>query len=761
MKKIKVLVAVALACGTCALKAHPMWAYACRGNAGAKMKPSVYVADGAGAAMRVDTLAASSAASADSTGSSSVEDAIFGNKADDNVPSFDLYTKILDKSHRYQGDAFSKGIFDHLGLTIGAGVEQVSKPSDGYRLTPLTTVSVGLQKDFTPLHSLRFLYTFGFGYQKGKDLSFKESMGSLDYIFNLSSYYDGYRPDRRLSVSPFIGVGVQNARLGAPAGVADHAVDGHVGLQLKFYAGNKATFSIEPMVKIASDTYDVSGDQNWRRYDVVYGGNMLFTYYFKNNLSKGGRLGDFRHDYDRGLLYRRDDGRKTKLYGHDLYEEKARQVSDSVHMAKEMKGHIYDDDAAASTWRSPVFFDIAGGVSSVKTDNFSSGETMGTSVAFSAGKWFSSFIGVRAAGHIANGKWSEAYEEATAATPAYKQNLYATYVGGELEGMFNLLGLGRRYNWQSPAGVTLLAGVGYGRMMKYDETRLECDYVSYKAGAQIWMRLSDDLRLFVEPEYRYYSYKIPYSNVKWNKKFGDKEIAVRMGVSVLMNALRHKETAADQQDDEAGRFVVGLGGGMNQVYRKSMYQWGSGNALNFNAAAYGYYMFNHVHGAQLNVQFISNTENTLTTYQDHNPTYGITLNRQGLWKRTFYVLMPSLNYKLSLTEAMSGHSPRRRCDLDFLVGPAMALRMGESDDMSPEEHATGGNQRRIADANEFGSYFGVNAGFNLKVRASKKIGIFAMPMFYYFGSADVFRSEALTFKKTVLMTFNMGVQYKL
>lgn len=676
-------------------------------------------------------------------------------------PTYDLYTKILDKGHRYRGDKFSRGLFDHLGITVGAGMEQIVKPVDNYAFTPMTTVSVGLVKDFSSLHSLRLLYSFGFGYMKEKDITLKESMVSLDYLFNLTSYYDGYKPDRWLNLSPFIGVGMQNARVGVPYGLAEHAIEGHVGMQLKFFAGHRASFTLEPFVKIAQDTYDVSGDRNWKKYDVIYGGNMLFTYYFKSNLSKKQQKGDFRQDYDESLFYIRDErGKKVKLTGRDLYEAKRKQVTDSKRIAKADSLRYFADGRGASAWRSPLFFEFSGGVSLMESDEFSASETMGTSAAISVGKWFSSFIGVRATGRLSNNKWSESYEGSTEMNPSYKQNLYATYVGGEVDAMFNVFGLKRAYNWQSPAGMTILGGVGYGRLMKYDTPRLECDYVSYNVGAQIWMRLSDDLRLFAEPNYTYYSYKIPYTNVKWNKKFADKQLSVRLGLSVLMNNERSKKLPADVEDSEEGRFCVGLGAGSNLLMRKYKCQSSGSAPLDYNVAAYGSYMFNHLHGVQLNVQFVSNTDNAKVAYYDRNPEYNFTSTRYGQWQRTFYVLFPSLNYKLSLTNLMSGYVPGRRCDLDFLVGPCAALRMGESDKMSEDEHATGGNERVLVNPASFGSYFGLNAGFNLRCRVSKHLGIFAMPMCYYFSDNEIFDTKALTFDHTLLFTVNLGVQYK-
>lgn len=688
------------------------------------------------------------------------ESAIFGSMLNKSVPNFDPTTKILDDSHRYHGDEFTRGLFDHLGVILGAGMEQIVKPVDSYAFTPMTTVSVGLVKDFSSLHSLRLLYSFGYGYLKEKDITLKESMLSLDYLFNISSYFDGYKPDRWLNISPFIGVGMQNARIGTPYGVAETALEGHAGLQLKFFAGHRASFTFEPYIKLAQDTYDISGTQNWKKYDVIYGGNMLFTYYLKSNLSRKKQKGDFRQHYDESKLYEVVNGKKVKLEGRDLYNAKMSQLADSAYIAKSNKRRYFSDDSVASAWRTPLFVDFSGGVSLMESDNFSASETMGVSTAISVGKWFSSFIGVRLTGRLSNNKWSESYEGATELNPSYKENLYATYIGGEADAMFNVFGLRRAYNWQSPVGLTLLGGVGYGRLMKYDKTRLECDYVSYNVGAQLWMRLSDDLRLFAEPNYTYYSYKIPYTNVKWNKKFADKQLSLRLGLSVLMNNERAKQRPADVEDGEEGRFTAGLGAGMNLLMRKYKCQSSSGSAIDYNLAAYGAYMFNHLHGAQLNVQFISNTDNAKVAYYDRNSEYNFTSTRYGQWKRTFYVVFPSIDYKLSLTNLMSGYVPGRRCDLDFLVGPCAALRMGESDEMAAEEHATGGNERVIVDAKSFDAYWGLNAGFNLKCRVSNHIGIFAMPMFYYFKGNEIFDTKALTFDNTVLFTVNLGVQYK-
>lgn len=675
-------------------------------------------------------------------------------------PMFDVQTKILDGRHYYRGDTFEKGLFDHVGVSVGAGVEQIMEVNKKFHINPLTMAHLGVVKEFDPRHSLRLMASYGFGYQRDKDIEFRQLIGKLDYMFNLSSYFDGYKPDRLLNFSTVLGVGYQTSTFGASVKKKASALEAHAGLQLKFYAGPKASLTLEPIIKIAEDSYDQSADLNWKKYDIAYGANMYFTYYFNSNLSKRKNAGEFRIDYDDDKLKKEENGRIVELEGRELYEAKMEQVNDLARQDEEERRRVFADDESAGSWRTPFFVDFSSGINMVKLEQFGLMDTRGASHGISVGKWFSSAIGLRATGFFSSYKWKETVIPATELTPAYHKSWNGAYAGGNVEGVVNLLGMRRNYDWQSPVGLNLLLGMGVGRMTKIEEgSQLRCGYVAYTGGAQLWMRLSDDLRLFVEPNYTRYSYKIPYSNVDWNKQFSDEAISVRLGLTMMMNTVEHKrekEKAYGSDEVQEKRVYAGIGGGINSLFYKGNYK--NGSNMNVNGMLYAGYKFNKLHGVQLGFQYTVNSESQLVEYQDRNPEYGFISTRTGLWKRTFFVGMTSFDYALSLSSLFSGYVPQQRWELDLLAGPAVALRFGEKDKFATIEHATGGNERAVKNQADFSAYFGLNGGLNLKCRVSPRLSAFMLPSFYYFPTNEVFDRE-LFMSNTLMFSLNLGVQY--
>lgn len=82
----------------------------------------------------------------------------------------------------------------------------------------------------------------------------------------MSSYFDGYAPTRPLDVSSVIGLGAQLSRQRYKLGWRK-SLEGHFGIQFKFYTGPQAFITFEPYVGIGTDQMDVSETLNWRKYD--------------------------------------------------------------------------------------------------------------------------------------------------------------------------------------------------------------------------------------------------------------------------------------------------------------------------------------------------------------------------------------------------------------------------------------------------------------------------------------------------------------
>ena len=675
--------------------------------------------------------------------------------------NFDVRSRILDRRHYYKGDEFEKGTWKHIGLNIGAGIEQINPPDESYKFEPLTLLSLGISKDFSPRHTLRLGFTYGFGYLNGKDITVNEFIGRLDYLFNFSSYFDGYRPDRILNVSSVIGAGFLSNKMGKPLGTSSSSWEAHAGLQFRFYAGPKAAITLEPYVKLASDKYDMSSEgKNWRKYDWAYGGYMNFIYYFGKNLSSRNEAGSFRMRYDKSRFeVTTEEGERIKLEGHDLYEAKMEQVNDPKMRRQRADRRTFADGSYASQWRSPVFIDFGFGMNAVSSEEFSTMSTTQPAVALSVGKWFSSAAGLRLTGYASFYKWRKQTTPLTELNPPYNINWYGSYYGANLEGVINILGIKRNYNWQSPAGVNLLLGLGYGRINKFQpDTELRCSYASYTVGLQAWFRLVDDVRFFFEPSYSRYTYRIPYTNVNFNKKFSEKGFTLRMGVSMLMNDYSKHERPEKPEDDGIIRnhLYAGLGGGFNAVFAKNRYD--NGAAFNYNAYAVVGYKLNYLHGAQLHFQYLCKAEDFVSEYYDYNPEYNLLHVREGMWRHKTYVGFASLDYTLSLTSLLAGYQEYGKWNIDLKVGPTVALRFGEKASFSEEEHATMGNQRVLVNQSDVKPFFGANLGLDIRYKIGKHISAFMTPTLFYLPTDEMYPFGTLP-HKTIQLTFNIGAQY--
>ncbi len=674
--------------------------------------------------------------------------------AETKVPSFDVQTKILDGRHTYKGDQFSKRWKDNISILAGLGLERIDPPNETYEFEPVTSGMLGVAKDIDARNTFRLSGRMGVGFLHEKDIVLRTYAIQFDHLFNLSSYFNGYRPDRLLEFSTLLGIGFHRSRLGGHNSTTSTAWEAHAGLQLKFYAGPRSTIQLEPYVKYATNGYDLDRTRKSRFYDFAYGVNLHFSYYLNMNLSHKENAGDFRVHYDKSGL--RDKS------GKELYDEKYRQ---SVIKRKEDTEYhrTFASDSALAVWRSPWFVEFGGGLSMLTNGGWNMWKTRQPSLAISAGKWFSPAIGLRISGEASFNKWNTHTTAATEVTPEYRVDYNGGYIGVRADGIINVLGLRRNYNWQTPVGLNLLMGLQLGRIGKFEDgPHLSTYFVAYSAGGQLWARLSDDLRVFVEPSYTHYTYRIPYSNVNWNKKFSDDVLAVRLGITMLMNKSAYRQqqlsTYSQEQDMSKNHFYVGLGGGINTLIRK--YQNHNNTLLNPNGMAYGGYRFTHVHGAELGFQYLATSNTDFTTYLDRNPQANFISTRRGLWQRTYYTGLASLNYVCSLSSLFSAYTPERRCSLDFFTGPVYALRFGETDKLDESEHATSGNERIVKDQTSFYMRFGWNAGFNLQCRVSRRgdFNLFFRPAFYYFSTNKIFNISDNP-NVTALLTFNAGLQY--
>lgn len=633
----------------------------------------------------------------------------------------------MEHRHLYYGDSIRRRWYDHIFVEGGAGLEQMVPAGDNYNFNTLTTAHIGVGKQLTRLHSMRLTLGGAFGYQKDKDIFFYKYNAKLDHLFSLSSYFNGYDPARLLDVSTVLGIGAQYAKLGRD-GRSGKAFEAHLGLQLRFFTGPQGYINVEPYYGIATDAMDLSGYRNWRRVDMFYGANINFIYYLENNLSRRSREVFIRTKSDRNYI---------------------------------------TTDSMLQSWRQPWFFEASNGLAFVSSAGLPTMETMGHEVTVAAGKWFSPVIGLRLSASTSTGTWLKTTiaEEPSPYHPEYHRYYHSLYFGARAEALLNPFGFNKNYDWDSRFGVYVVAGGGIGRMAKYQNGRhLACRTESYTAGLHLWTSLTPGLQLFVEPRYTYYSYKIPYSNVDWNRRYSDNAYTLNMGLTVLTRGRRFrlKDDAAERAVAAESRITVGIGGGINLMQTKGGYDAG-GSSMTYNGLAYGEYRVNDIFSARLAFEFASFAATGMTDFIDYNMANvadGYTpVSRHGLWNHRYFLGFVSTSYMVNLTTLCDGYRPGRRLfEFSVFAGPTCAIVFGENASLSKDERLLSGHEVRQDEPVETNISFGLHGGVKLTANVTPRLGVVFTPTLYLLTNDRLPGVES--FKLRYLETLNIGVQYK-
>lgn len=657
---------------------------------------------------------------------------------------------IMDKRDRGINEDYHKHWYDNLFVQLGAGAEQIIPLSENYSFDPMTTVHFAAGIQLGKYHSFRLKAHGGLGYQKYYDRMYGRLGFKVDHVFDLSSFLDGYQPTRLLGIGTVLGFGVQKAKLNNYNGKWGNAIEGHGGLQFRFYTGSNAYLNIEPYVGLASDQIDLSEEKNWRQFDVLYGVNFNFVYYFKNHLSRQARIRQIeearKNGKDNWVMY------KDVIIDYDSIQKKAVPGRDSI----------------LQSWQKPWFIEMAFGPTFQQMEGVGFSESMGSSVSLSVGKWLSPLIGLRFSASSRNSTWIKETKSVNTDGGGVKyekkQNMQYFSVGAEA--LFNPLGFFRnRFTWDAKYGVYLLAGGEYGWMKRdKDGATHHCRSEAYDAGLHLWYRLSEGTQIFIEPRFTHNVYKIPYSNVHWNKRFSDNCYSIRIGLTAhsVARSFRQKDTAAVAEKWRP--LAVSIGVGTNVVQKHEAISTDKAS-LPYNLNASVIYRFNNflghrVSGIRLGFQYLSLPASVLTTYRDYNmgvPGYA-PVKHQGIWNHNYHMGIVSLNYVLNVTNAMAGYRSGRLFSLEAFFGPSVAHTFGETGDLDERFPVYVGHEVRLANKIKSKSYPAVSGGAMLSARLSQHLGLTFTPQIHMIPTLTL--PGLLGGYPRYIETFDLGVYYK-
>lgn len=531
------------------------------------------------------------------------------------IKNFNALQYSLDTRHRYKGDTMAtRSTF----LDFGAGIVMLKHQNTGHA-EPITNLHLNIGRQFSPLHSARIGLSGGIGYlPSGVDGDGPETLmsmigGEADYLFSLSNYLLGYRPERPLDVSTVLGVGFYQYKIGG--GNNQKTAEGlelssssylfHAGLQLKFFAGPKAALALEPYVTLSKPGADLADlGTNWHKYYFSYGLHLSYIYYFNNRLTPPALQGVFKKRYGAGSRW-------------------------------------FKGDKGDRNQRRPLFVFYGAGAAEFNTfsDELEVSKTLGPSMGVGIGAWLSSALALRSSFNIAHSGWSRF---------GSRMNMM-TYTSASIDAVLNPLGFVRNYNWEAPAGFNLFAGYELGFLQVIPTgDNINSYAMGYRLGLQPWVRLGRDTRLFIEPTYTV----MRYSTGADNRKRAD-QYALKIGVEMMIGGPREAVSTDNEKISPSG-FFVGAGLGWNTAFRRWKYDILNDDFLK-NGLFFGGYHFDPYSGIMLSAEHMVDKISSIET------------------ETKFKNWLVSLDYQLNLTNLLTGYNPYRRWTFSMLAGPTLGI----------------------------------------------------------------------------------------
>ena len=552
--------------------------------------------------------------------------------------NFNALRFVLDSRHRFKGDRYVRGDFwNNTFIDMGGGVGGFYHNTNAASFTPTLSLRLGVGKVVSPMVSFRLGFEKAWAYSHASTTVYNTNQynsygGYVDFLYNFSNYLLGYRPERPFNVSGILGLGVQTASLhswnnadmtAVGASTSGVALDGHVGVQFKFFASPYASIALEPYFKVATKKLNLLANPGYSDPDFSYGVNFAYQWNFAKQLSYMANAGIFQKHFNNQKRYMLDNGQLQHL-------------------------------------RYPMFFDYSFGPMYVgKSYNLSLRNTRGFDALAAVGWWLAPAAGVRAGVHVTNGDWKQG-----SIGNDDTKSLIGTR-GVNVDFLFNPFGFKRHYNWDAPVGMNLLAGYEFGGMKKTAASMFgsyEGNYTAFRFGGQLWMKLTNDLRLTLEPTYM----QIEHYNGNLDRERYD-EYAVKLGLSLLfrdkgIRNYRNVESDSVLNTVQRGYFL-GLGLGWNNT----VWDWrfkGYQHDLLKNAVLFGGYRFNKIHGIRLQAEWMKEAQAFFNS------------SGSGIEKFTYNNYLLSTDYQINLFNAMAGYDPLRRWNVYVYAGPTLLLGDG-------------------------------------------------------------------------------------
>lgn len=610
---------------------------------------------------------------------------------------------IIEDRFLPSGDTFtSNSFFDHFYLMGGFGIQKIGG-IEGFKLNRMENAHFGVGKNFNPMSSARFYINVENalrGYSGGIS-RFQMFNGNLDYMYNLSTYFAGYNPQRPVNVSAFGGIGFGITRSSyADGDWLANKMEGskfygnaHFGLSFGIYGGPRSYFSVEPYIGVATDQIDNSVERNWHKYDLYYGLRATYAYYLRDHNSP--------EAWDR--------------------------IRSSWHYAG------LTDVEKMRVWQNPYFVEFQSGPSF---------RNNGHNMAVSVGKWFSPAFGMRAGFTGRNAEY-----RVVGQGDGYNTSNRVIFGGLRVEGIVNPFGFGKYYDWNLKYGAYLVGGLSIGRFHAYDRNSAisKTGIVNLEGGVHGWLTLDKGVQFFIEPHVTRYEGKV---GGRYVYQYAPD---INFGFSVTSEARKYRDTYLPEElpiyPNVASRLTLGVAA--TYVQRQQTHYPYDGEQKGSPLGGFhmfGEYRFNHYFSGRIGMEYFSLndvTGNFLPLYKG-----GYAINHSS------HMAMFNVGPVFHLASLMRGVDPYRKWDVDGSIGLTASWLTGET--ATPIF-----GKDFVLPVTDSDMKLGAHANLRLSYRFTNQASVFFMPTAYVLKNVKYGNPTPKRDSWQTIQTFDIGVQYAL
>ena len=602
---------------------------------------------------------------------------------------FDARKYLNQKRYVPENEAFirKKRWHDHMYVDLAGGVQWFDNTAGSRRLKNGFLGMAYLGLDLTSVHGVRL----GLGMNRFTDDTSKKDFSNFearaDYLCNFSSLLNGYQPKRWLDISTVTGLSYYRCTLDD---LADNALGVNLGLQLLIKAGSNTGVTIEPMMAVVSDAFDLKKNNNRHGTNLTYGVKVGLKYIFT----------------DANLSWPKDTAR---------YLLKNTFVETGI-------GANMSLDAVVGTGRS-----------------------VGSKYSIAMGKWFTPGIGVKLGVTAAENRWKPSVTSVDVGQgikKRYHREELQTHTGLRFEAMLNPLGFGDPENYTRYARwqFNLSFGGELGWMMKGDHDKegrhqnLKCDYMGLTAAAQFLCQVEKDVAFFVEPRYTLLNYDIPYENrPDLSEEYNDNLFSISAGIRMYAPTMETRmKTSQLIRLFQPGFFAEAEVGMCNFLQLRRFEDAGAKVGLTGSVAAG--YRINPIFNAKARLGFAKVSVSNLYDYNEYVelPTGNRhPMNYYGLWERNLSMMSLAALLELNLSTLYMGYDITRRFDLKLAVGPSLVGVMGSSDNLYAREEPIGNSAKIVGDSPEDATV-GFEVGATISASVTDKLQVYLSPRANFF-----------------------------